>query len=430
MAGFKETLKKIPGVYHLGHFVKQRYLDAVAISHFLQERRIQRGEGPVRVGFLCQYVPGWTKVAPIYEKMVADSRFDPYLICVPSEQVMGKDSFATCPENDTYDYFVAKGYPAINALVGADQWLDLKAMDLAYIFYPRPYNRLLPTAYRAQTVSCYSRICLVMYGMMFAEEDMEIALNRDFMSHVYAYFAETVYAQKQNMENNRLLHALGLQKTLCLGYPVLNGLLAKKGQESPSWNFSQNAFRVLWTPRWTTDPKVGGTNFFTFHEKLMTYAREHQDVDFLHRPHPLAFKYFLETEAMSREQVEAYQQQCGEMPNVSLDAQREYEATFWGSSVLVSDISGIMFEYFVTGKPLVFCAGNMELALTPHTRKMLEGCYVVYTAQELFDVLQKLKAGEDPLRDKRRELIGELFGDLSKDAAEEIVRSLLQDGKH
>lgn len=430
MAGLKETLKKIPGVYHLGHFVKQRYLDAVAISHLLQERRIKRGEGPVRVGFLCQYVPGWTKVAPIYETMVADSRFDPYLICIPSEQVMSKDSFAACPENDTYDYFAAKGYPAINALVGADQWLDLKAMNLAYIFYPRPYNHHLPAVYRAQTVSCYSRICLVMYGIGFSREDMQIALNRDFMSHVYAYFAETGFAQKQNIENNRLLHALGLQKTLCLGYPALNGLLDKKGQESPSWAFSQNDFRVLWTPRWTTDPKVGGTNFFTFYEKLMSYAREHPDIDFLHRPHPLAFKHFLETGAMSYRQVEDYQQQCSAMPNVSLDTQREYEATFWGSCVLVSDISGIMFEYFVTGKPLIFCAGNMELELAPHTLKMLEGCYMVHTAQELFDVLQKLEAGEDPLQDKRRELIGALFGDLSKDAAEEIAQALAKDGKN
>ena len=430
MAGLKETLKKIPGVHRLGRFAKQRYLDAVAISHLLQERRIKRGEGPVRVGFLCQYVPGWTKVAPIYEKMVADSRFDPCLICVPSEQVMGKDSFATCPENDTYDYFAAKGYPAINALVGADQWLDLKTLDLAYIFYPRPYNNLLPQPYRAQTVSCYSKICLVMYGIGFSREDLQIALNRDFMSHVYAYFAETDCAGKQNIENNRLLHALGAQKTLCLGYPVLNGLLSKEGKESPSWAFSRNDFRVLWTPRWTTDTKVGGTNFFALYEKLMTYAEEHPDIDFLHRPHPLAFKHFLETGEMSQAQVEAYQQQCGAMPNVSLDAQREYEATFWGSSVLVSDISGIMFEYFVTGKPLIFCAGNMELALAPHTLKMLEWCYVVYNAEELFAVLQKLKAGDDPLRDKRRELIGTLFGDLSKDAAGEIVQALEQDAKN
>lgn len=429
MARWKEALKKIPGIHQAGHFVKQRCLDAIAISHFMQERHIKRGNGPIRVGFLCQYVPAWTKVAPIYENMVADSRFEPYLICVPSEQVMAKDNFATQPENDTYDYFVANGYPAINALVGADQWLDLKSLNLSYIFYPRPYNNFLPAAYRTQVVSCYSRICLVMYGMGFSKEDMQVALNRDFMSHVYAYFAETNYAQEQNRKNNWLLHALGLQKSLCLGYPVLNALLDKKNQVSPSWAFSKNDFRVLWTPRWTTDKSIGGTNFFTFYESLMAYAEENPDIDFLHRPHPLALKHFLETGEMTQEQVENYQQQCHSMSNVSLDEQREYEATFWGSSVLVSDISGIMCEYFVTGKPMVFCAGNMELELAPHILKMLEGCYVVYTAQELFTVLENLKAGIDPLQDKRKERIHALFGDLDKRASQNILDALAQDAK-
>ncbi len=423
----KEFLKKIPGIYQLGRFVKQRYLDLVAFFHLIQERFIRREEGPVRIGLLCQSIPGWTKVQPLYEKMVADSRFAPYLICVPSEQVMGKESFGSQPENDTYDYFVEKGYPAINALTGPNQWLDLKELKLAYIFYPRPYNNLLPECYRAQKVSCYSRICLVMYGMAFAKEDMQIALNRDFMSHVYAYFAETTFSQQQNTKNNKVLHTLKFQKSLSLGYPVFDALLAKKGQESPSWAFSKNDFRVLWTPRWTTDKTVGGTNFFTFYEKLMEYAKENPDMDFLHRPHPLALDHFLKTGEMTQQQVEHYKHLCHTMPNVSLDQQREYEATFWGTSVLVSDISGMMPEFFITGKPLVFCSGNMELELAPHIRRMLEGCYVVETAQELFETLQKLKAGDDPLQEKRKALITELFGDLRQQASAAITEAIAED---
>ena len=429
MAGWKESLKKIPGVYHLGHFAKQRYLDAVAASHLLRERRIRRQAGPVRVGFLCQYIPGWTKVAPIYRQMVADSRFAPYLICIPSEQVMARENFHLQPENDTYDYFTANGYPAINGLLGPDQWLDLQSLELSYIFYPRPYNNLLPEPYRVQKVSCYSRICLVMYGIGFSKEDMTIALNRDFMSHVYAYFAETGYSRSLNRKNNRLLHGLGLQKTLCLGYPVFNALLDKKNEKSPSWAFSKNSFRILWTPRWTTDKAVGGTNFFNFYEKLIDYAREHPDVDILHRPHPLALTHFLETGEMTAEQVKTYQHQCETMPNVALDSQREYEATFWGSSVLISDISGMMPEFFVTGKPLIFCADNMELELAPHIHTMLEGCYVIRTAEELFAVLEMLRSGKDPKREKRQELIAQLFGDLRVRADLTISEMLYTDAR-
>ena len=87
----------------------------------------------------------------------------------------------------------------------------------------------------------------------------------------------------------------------------------------------------------------------------------------------------------------------------------------------------MMPEFFVTGKPLVFCSGNMELELAPHISKMLEGCYVVQTPKELFNILQKLKAGEDPLQDKRKQLISELFGDLSKQASAAITEALAED---
>ena len=249
------------------------------------------------------------------------------------------------------------------------------------------------------------------------------------MSHVYAYFAETSYAQTLNRKNNWLLHALGLQKTLCLGYPVFDALLDKKEEKSVSWEFSKNAFRVLWTPRWTTDKALGGTNFFNFYQKLMDYARQHPDVDILHRPHPLALTRFLESGEMTQQQVDDYKMQCATMPNVSLDTQGEYEATFWGCSALISDISGMMPEFFVTGKPLIFCADNMELELAPHIHTMLEGCYVIRTAQELFEVLQMLRSGKDPKKAKRQELICQLFGDLSTPASIKICEMLHADTK-
>ena len=121
-----DFLKKNPVTFAMGHFVKERYRDLACWGNFRQERKLSRPEGPIRVGFLCQYIPAWQKVAPIYEKMQADPRFDPCLICVPSEQVMAKESFETTPENDTYNYFISQGYDAINALTGANQWLDLQ----------------------------------------------------------------------------------------------------------------------------------------------------------------------------------------------------------------------------------------------------------------------------------------------------------------
>ena len=422
-----EFLKKNPVTYAMGHFVKERYRDLLCLRNFREERNLPRGGGPVRVGFLCQYIPAWQKVAPIYDKLRSDPRFEPFLICVPSEQMMEKESFAARAENDTYDYFVSQGYDAINALTGANTWLDLRELELSYLFYPRPYNHLLPEPYRTREVSRYCRICILMYGISFAQEDMHIALNRNFMAHVYYYFAEFPFTRAENRRINPLPHALKWQKSECLGLPVLGALRRKKEQVSEAWDFSHNDFRVIWTPRWTTDKAQGGSNFFTYYQALLAFAQENPDVDFLHRPHPLALTHFQQTGELTPEQAAAYVEACRELPNVKMDNLPEYEATLWGSSVLVSDISGIMVEYFSTGKPIIFCITNMELDLAPYFTRMLEGCYVVRSQQELFDTLRMLKKGEDPLAQTRQTIIQELFEDLQASPSARIVEALAED---
>lgn len=422
----KQLLKKIPGLVEAVHFVKNRRYDAMSRKAFSMERQIRR-EGPVKVGFLCQYIPAWTKVEKVYLNMLEDSRFEPYLICLPSgikhHQLIDPDSL----ENDTFDYFLQHGYPqAINALIGKNTWLDLKALELQYIFYPRPYNDMMPSAYTSHEVSKHCKICMLMYCIEPTQEITVTTLNRDFMSHVYCYFAEHSFVLDTNIKNNRYLHKKGWQKTVCIGVPVLEQMLEQRGKVSPSWEFSKNDFRVIWTPRWTTDLDQGGSNFFTYWKSLPAFAQMHPEMDFLFRPHPLTFSHFIETGELTPRQVEDFQAMCEEMPNVSLDRESAYDATLWGSSVLVSDISGIMPEYFITGKPLIYCASNMVLKLSAFATRMLEGCYVVNESEDLFRCLEMLASGEDPLKEKRERIVQEIYGSTNDGASERIVEMLAE----
>lgn len=427
--GIKSALKKIPAIHALGKGVKNRVADLRAIPDFLAERKLCREEGPIRVGFFCQYIPAWTKVAPIYEQMKKDPRFEPFLLCLPSGIMDGRLTVPESLENDTYRYCLEHGYrEAINTLTGKEQWLDLKSMGLHYVFYPRPYNALVPLCYQAQVVRRYSRICILMYGIATTEDITRITLNRDFMHSAYYYFAEAPFAERINRRNNWLLHGLKLQKTVLRGVPVLEQLADTRNTPSPSWEFSKNPFRVMWTPRWTTEKSEGGSNFFTYWKALPDYAENRPDTDFLFRPHPLAFSHFVQTGEMTEQDVSDFQARCQALPNVQLDKESQYEATLWGSSVLVSDISGIMPEYFTTGKPLIFCASNMELKLADFAQRMIyEGCYVVNDARELFACLDRLRRGEDPLRETRQVLIAELFGQSSANATQNIIEELAAD---
>ena len=406
----RQTIKKIPGAEPAFRFFQNRRFDRLSVRNMQNERRIPR-QGAVKVGFLCQYIPAWAKVETIYRMMLADPRFEPVLICLPSGIRDNRLTDPEIPGNDTHDYFLSHGYPeALDARQGKESWLDLEALGLEYLFYPRPYNSFLPRAYTTSQVSRYCRICLLMYGMEITEEITRTTLNRDFMAYVSYYFAGNTAVQQVHKSQNRKGHALGLQKTPCLGMPVLESLHSKREEESASWAFSRNDFRVMWTPRWTTALEEGGSNFFTYYRSLTAYAKAHPDMDFLYRPHPLAFAHFMETGEMTPEEVEDFKAEIEAAENISLDTEPQYDATLWRSSVLISDYSGMVPEYFSTGKPLIFCMSNMILTLSDFGRRMMEGCYRVNNEAELFACLEMLKAGQDPLKEKRQEIIAELYG--------------------
>lgn len=406
----KEKLKKIPVLYPLAKAAKSGIKDLKTIPGFLAERKIPRSNGPIRVGFLCQYIPSWVKLQPIYEMMRTDDRFEPLLICVPSNIKEGELT-PSDKHNDTLDYFLEHGYPeALDALQKDGSWLDLKGMNLSYVFYPRPYDVYMPHCYQSKQVFRHSKICLILYGMNVTQEVVKITLNRNFFRHVYYYFAELPYPRKQNNKNGWLLHGLGLQHSLYYGIPGVETIRAAEHQPKPAWDFSNGGFRVMWTPRWTTDLNLGGSNFFTFYEFLLDLAKKDAGYEFLFRPHPLAIPHFLETGELTQQQADDFLLACETLPNVALDKEKEYAATFWGADVLLTDISGIIPEYFATGKPMIFCAANMHLTLEQTTQKMVDASYVVYTVEELQKCLADLKQGIDPKKAQRQQILDAYFG--------------------
>lgn len=408
--------------------IKNDLLNLQAMYFFYSEKKTIKRNEKIKVGFICQYIPGWNKLSPIYKKMKENPKFEVVLVCVPNCIENGEIKMSENYYNDTYEYYISRGYEAIDAYdIKKKQWLDLKTFKFDYVFFSRPYNAYMPKEYSSKNVCRYTKICSVLYAINMTEETRDVVLNKDFYRNVYCYFAETMSAKNHNYKNFKLAHKLGLQKTCFYGMPALEQIVNSIKENSLSWKFSNNKFRVMWTPRWTTELHLGGSNFFTYYKWLITYAKERNDIDFLIRPHPLMFDNFVNKGLMSAEEVENYKHQVSELNNIEFDKEKEYINTFWESDVLVSDTSSMVAEYFVTGKPLVFCMSNMILEPEEHTKKILEGCYVVNNSTELKECLERLSRGEDILKGKRREIIQEVFGDTLYTATDRIVNELIHD---
>lgn len=400
--------KAFPLLAELIHWFKRRKVEIPTIFRHLKRRRLQRKrinshKEPIKVVFICQYIPAWSKNKALYDAMVLDQRFTPYLLCIPNRIHGNQLDHPDDLSNDAFDYFRSHGYSeAINALVGADEWFDLEALQPDYVVFNR-YDRAMPLPYTSTAVSHYAKVCLVIYGcsLLKVEEKM---IDNVFASNTFCFFAESESIRKYFLSMNSLLARLKLSRAVFCGIPAIENAWKAQNAPCPAWDFSRNRFRAIYAPRWTTDATWGGSSFFLYKDSFFQIADALPDIDILVRPHPLMFDHFVQTGLITQKDVQSYRQSCLDRPNIRLDQEKEYLATFWNSSVLICDYSSMMIEYFITGKPIIYLTYRDSIEYTDQMRAMLSGCYLVNNESELRQTLNDLLSGKDPLSARRTEV--------------------------
>lgn len=373
----------------------------------------------ISVVFFMQYAPSWGKLELLYHSLQSNPLFEVHLVCVP-ENLSDK-------KNDTYVYFSDKGYDAINACGEDGKWFDLKTLKPDYVFTTRPYDFYLPADYQSHNLCLFTKLCNFSYGINMDEELADMIFGQPFYRHTYMYFVEMESLIPMYQKIQQFGHRLGINHSKCLGMIALDGFMNESKNSSVSWNFAENGMKVIWAPRWTTDKKMGGSNFFTYKDFMVEYFEEHQEMNLLMRPHPLMFDNFIRTGEMSEAEVQEYKDKISNVKNISFDMEKEYASTFWQSDVLIADYSSIIPEYFLTEKPLIFCITNMELTLLQNMKDILEGSYVVHSQEELRECLEMLRLGEDSKRDIRITMKEKLFGKTLGKSVELTTDWLIED---
>lgn len=382
----------------------------------------------VNVIFVCHRPSVWGSLKTVYEALKNDPIFNVTIIAIPNKKELPKLGFnhevyeSEGAEDFWREYDCISGYN-----YSTKKWLDLRLLKPDYVFFQQPYNITRSNAYKSWVVSKYAKICYVQYGGMYIMND---ALTRegtppDFMSDVSMYFTQNSYDTKIvghrfDEIGNNFTH---IYQT---GFPRYDEIEKYRGTDLGPWHKRERKeqfYRVLWTPRWTTNE--GDCHFFTYKDKWTQYCEVHQDIDFIFRPHPQAFISWQATGEFSEEQLEKYKNQYNKHNNMHIDCSREYLNTFYSSDCLVSDISSMMWEYFLTGKPIIYC--HRKDCFNTYSRKLAEGFYWVRNWGELSSTLEMLKNGEDPLYEKRQRLINALYYIPTKGAGKAIAEVIKKD---
>lgn len=381
-------------------------------ADYYLKKQIKKKNNPnhsIQVAFIVQMPEIWDKEEPVYAAMSEDPRFSVSIIVVPPYNQESKLT-ETGYENN---YFLEKYPGAIKAYQNGRWHAPDKSYD--YVFYQRPYDHYLPVPLQSRTVVKLAKCCYIPYGYTGSDAFNEGSTNKTFFRNLYFGFAESAHMARVFKKRYRSGKEKGLHKICFCGFPALAPYFALK----PTNEYQ----RILWTPRWSYAPKIGGSHFLEYKNTIITLKKQTQKLEIKFRPHPLLFGEILSSSKMSRQEVDIYLKKLAQN-DIEYDRGQPIFETLQNTDVLITDYSSIIIQFFVTGRPIVFC--ESDIILNDDFVELLEGMYVAHNEEELIEIVRNLSNGIDPLAKKRKKIISMLFEE-HKNATQKIIETVYRD---
>lgn len=378
------------------------YMDGFFINNWIASERVRRQvrqsrnmqELPIRVAFICQNTKTWNKLRCVFELMRQDERFVTCVIALEQPEEKGTGNV----------YRFLQSLYGIDVVEGEGKCgiFDLKAWKPNYVFSCNPYDQYFPVDFKSENTAKYAKNCFVDYGYELSTTTLKVAFEKRYFRNIYFLFAENDYVAEYNRGRYKKDHEKGYRKTVTIGYPAFEFFFQQKKEKD------DDRYTVVWTPRWTEDKNLGGSNFLNFKDKILKYSFHKKNVKLVFRPHPMTFKHFVEIGKISKEEIDEYLDYFAPNSDRIYDNNSNYADTFWKSDVLITDFSSVLIEYFLTGKPIIYC--DMGAELNESVAEIMDAMYVVKTWEEVERTLEKLIIGVDPLKNIRKEMITKVFG--------------------
>ena len=371
--------------------ITKKYRSIVA-KKYTNKKLIIHGE--INIVFLCQCQHIWDKTKSVVDRLRKKSNYNITLLIVEDEGVIDGTIFEVFARDHKVNY--VKYHKGI-----------IKDIKPDIVFYSRPYDSYLPEELRSYKLLRKSKLIYIPYGYSLMAIG-KVNLNDDFCQNISLLFADCTYAHKYFIDNfSKKNKAL---KSYDIGFPYLEDLYTNKQEYLKSGSvfklINKTGTRVIWTPRWSADDKIGGSNLLKYIDKMFELFIGNKDFNFVFRPHPYALKNFVEKGLLDESKKNYYLETIKDSDNSVFDDSKEYLSTFFDSDVLITDVSSIVAEYLFTKKPVIFCHNEGQEVLNEETKKMCDTIfYNAYNFEQIKDYIVQIRRGEDPLKPKRESFI-------------------------
>lgn len=407
----KATLKKIKPIYFTYSFMKM----LVQNIGFQNKIRKIRGrniyDSIIKVGFIVQLPSIWEKQISVYEEIKKRKQMEVFLFVVPDYDLEnGCNSNIYKPDN-----FFLRKYPDAVKIYNHDSIISIEDFNLDYLFYPRPYDHYLPESIRSTSMSDSVRCCYIPYGLSGSDTFNGGNIYNGFFNNMYFCFMDSEYQKELLSKEYWLNIKLRYKKIEYYGYPALEEYLSFPERKHKNKS-------VTWTPRWSYDAQIGGSNFIEYKD---LYVQMISDCNCcgIFRPHPLMFDELEKKNIFSESEREVYFSNLLKA-NISMDIDSPINEILKNTDILITDFSTIIIQFFLTNRPIIYCDKGIELNCI--YKELMQYIYVAHNWEEVEEFVKMLQADIDPQKDSRAIYIEKKYKK-NIDAKTKIVDAIIAD---
>jgi len=374
----------------------------------------------IKVIFLLINVDSW-KLDSVYNAFKNNNRYEATVVVCPftskgnaflSVEMAKSKLFCKAKE---YEYFVAYDEVTGNT-IDAKQELEpdivffsnpnaLTSSKLLFSNFSDILTCYVPYSFRIDTLYQYSYDCKFVNSMWI----------NFYESPMHKQLAEQ-YAKNKGVN------------VVSYGFPFMDNYIENKHLKSV-W-ISSDKKRIIWAPHWTIkggqDTGLDWACFLIYHEPILSLAKEFEaDIEIAIKPHPFLMETLSKEELWGRDKTVAYFDKWANMDNCHI-VNGDYIDLFMSSDALIHDSGSFMTEYLALNKQVAYTVNAKDISkrFNEFGGKVLTGHQLIHSTQELRSFILNVINGDDPLSERRKEIIDEENLMTSRPISENILQHI------
>lgn len=320
-------------------FLRYRSIVFEALTNILKKKKT------IKVAFIYTISATWG-LDSVYQEMKTNTRFQPIVVVLPpyGTEELEKGFCENWQDVKEKGYDCVAGYDVQSGKCRDDIIENIQA-DI--IFWQVPYFGLYTSPWHVEQMKLSSLQVYVPYGFNMADLERE---HYDLPAHrcMWRYYADHASAYRDaecvsHMHENEIRFS---------GLPKMDGI------QKDLVNYTRKKKTcIIWAPHHSLPREDVSFCVATFDQNkdfFLDYARNHSEVEWILRPHPLLGDRCVKSGLYANtEEYNAYWAQWERLPNARLFFRGDMLPIYAESSAMILDSVGFMAEYMYYSKPML-----------------------------------------------------------------------------